>query len=105
MTHKSEIFLSDGQSYQLSTAAKEVVKKLSSSDGKMKEELQAFDTARGKVIYVNPKHVVSIINYHSPEDTSNDTSTENDASMDDAERKEHNLKEAQKYQEEIDNME
>lgn len=102
MTASSEIFLADGHSYQLSISAEEAVKKLTDAEEQLKSEMVSFYSLNEKELFVNPHHVVMVSDYHSPEAH---TSIDLSETRGGEERKEHNLKEAQKFNEEIDNME
>lgn len=81
-----------------------VVDTLTGADGNLKAELQPFDSAGGKKLFINPKHVVLVTDYQSPEDPVTDPHATDDEA-EDKERKNHNLKEAQKFKEELGNME
>lgn len=101
MSTHSEVFMSNGSSYQLTASAKEVYEVITHSDGKPLDHIHSFETANGETVYLHSSHIVSIIEHEEFVDQSKHLSEEENN-----ERKAENLEATKKFKEDLDeNME
>lgn len=101
MSTHSEVFMSNGSSYQLTASAKEVYKVVTHSDGKPLDHIHSFETANGETVYLHSAHIVSIIEHEEFSDESHHLTEEEDQ-----ERKADNLEATKQFKEDLDdNME
>lgn len=95
MSAHSEVFMSNGTSYQLTATAEEIYQIITHSDGRPLNHIHSFETSNEESVFLNTAHIVSIVPYRSYADIDEEKRDES-----------NNVKAAKKFKDELgDNME